>query len=71
MSQQSFFKIQLPFTIGEYSKLVNKDISYVDPETNCRDIISTGPLACGRLIWPPDHLLLDSTGPNWPPTFKT
>ena len=35
-----------------------------------RDVVSTGPLACGHLIWPPGHPLLDSTGPDWPPTFK-
>ena len=35
-----------------------------------RDVASTGPLACGRLIWPPDHLHLDCTGPDWPPMFQ-
>ena len=35
-----------------------------------RGVVSTGPLARGHLIWPPGHLLLDSTGPDWPPTFK-
>ena len=35
-----------------------------------RDVVSTGPLARGHLIWPPGHLLLDSTGPDWPPKFK-
>ena len=35
-----------------------------------RDVVSTGPLARGHLIWPPGHLLLDSTGPDWPPNFK-
>ena len=35
-----------------------------------RGVVSTGPLARGHLIWPPGHLLLDSTGPDWPPKFK-
>ena len=35
-----------------------------------RDVVSTGPLARGHLIWPLGHLLLDSTSPDWPPTFK-
>ena len=37
---------------------------------NIRGVVSTGPLARGHLIWPPGHLLLDSTGPDWPPAFK-
>ena len=35
-----------------------------------RGVVSTGPLARGHLIWPLGHLLLDSTGPDWPPKFK-
>ena len=35
-----------------------------------RDVVSTGPLARGHLIFPPGHLLLGSTGPDWPPMFK-
>ena len=35
-----------------------------------RDVVSTGPLARGHLIWPLGHLLLDSTGPGWPPKFQ-
>ena len=35
-----------------------------------RGVVSTGPLARGHLIWPPGHLLLDSTGPDWPPKFE-
>ena len=36
----------------------------------CRHAINTGPLACGYLIWPPDHLVSQSTGLDWPPKFK-
>ena len=39
-------------------------------KVSCRGVVSTGPLARGHLIWPPGHLLLDSTGPDWPPKFK-
>ena len=35
-----------------------------------RGVVSTGPLARGHLIWPPGHLLLNSTGPDWPPKSK-
>ena len=35
-----------------------------------RHVVSTGLLAHGHLIWPLGHLLLDSTGPDWPPKFK-
>ena len=35
-----------------------------------RDVVSTGPLARGHLIWPLGQLLLDSTGPDWPPKFR-
>ena len=34
-----------------------------------RHVVSTGPLARGHLMYPPGHLLLDSTGPDWPPKF--
>ena len=33
-----------------------------------RGVVSTGLLACGHLIWHLGHLLLDSTGPEWPPS---
>ena len=32
---------------------------------------STGPLVLGHLIWSTGHLLLDSTGPDWPHKFQT
>ena len=32
-----------------------------------RDAVGTGPLVRDHLIWPPVHLFLDSTGPDWPP----
>ena len=35
-----------------------------------RDVVNTGPLACDHLIWPPGHLLMDSTGLDWPPGFR-
>ena len=35
-----------------------------------RDVVSTWPLARGHLIWPPGHLILDSTGVDWGPKFK-
>ena len=37
---------------------------------HCRGVVSTGPLARGHLIWALGHLLLDCTGPDWPPNFK-
>ena len=42
--------------------------SYVSFRKNSRGVISTGPMA---LIWGSGHLLFDSTGPDWPPKFKT
>ena len=68
---------QFQLSIGVCFPLLGSVSSWDREELQCllllehRDVVSTGPLALGHLIWPPGHLLLDSTGPDWPPTFKT
>ena len=55
-----------------YTKLFFCQLSfeYIRLSVISRGVVSTGPLAHGHLIWPLGHLLLDSTGPDWPPMFK-
>ena len=61
----AFFCILTNDKIKLHVRLKGMDRLYI-----LRDVVSTGPLARGHLIWPPGHLLLDSTGPDWSPTFK-
>ena len=49
---------------GDYTSLTP-----THPPGLCRGVVSTGPLAHGHLIFSAGHLLLDSTGPDWPPKF--
>ena len=48
----------------------NSVVMYVVIFSHARHAIRTGPLAHDHLIWPLDHLVWHSTGPDWPPSLK-
>ena len=50
--------------------LVIVGMSRLTPRSLIRDVVSTGPLTRGHLIWPPGHLSLSVTGLDGPPKFK-
>ena len=63
---------KLQHTVYEWPVRILLECIHVTSVLMCvtRGVVSTGPLARCHLIWPLGHLLLNSTGPEWPPKFK-